>query len=50
MPPPAARVDTSLPTVRRAGEKARRPGGPIPLAFVRQLVYEHVVLGLRASP
>jgi SAM-dependent methyltransferase len=40
-------VDAPLSTVRLLGERARRSAGPLAVAFVRQLVYEHVVLGRR---
>jgi SAM-dependent methyltransferase len=40
-------VDTPLTAAREMAENARRAAGPIVVAFVRQLVYEHLVLGRR---
>jgi SAM-dependent methyltransferase len=40
-------ADASPTTVRETGAPARRSAGSLVRAFVRQLVYEHVVLGRR---
>ena len=40
-------VDAPLPTVRGTGETGRRSAGTLAVAFVRQLVYEHLVLARR---